>query len=49
MAGSKQKKASKKAGREKNKRLRKNSPTSLYVKGRISFEQYVKLTSKGGK
>ena len=49
MAGKSQKKSSRKAGREKAKRLRKNSPTSLYSKGKISFEQYVKLTNKGGK
>ncbi len=49
MAGKTQKKSSKKAGREKAKRLRKGSPTSLYSRGKISFEQYVKLTNKGAK
>lgn len=37
---------SRKMGRENRKRLRKGSPISLYVRGKISFEQYRKQTTK---
>lgn len=34
----------KKHGRNKRKQLNKNSPLSLYVKNKISFETYAKQT-----
>lgn len=34
-----------KYGREKKKKLRKGSPISQYVRGKISFETYRKLTN----
>lgn len=35
-----------KAGREKKKRLSKGSPISMYVRGLISFDQYVRSVVK---
>ena len=37
---------SKKKGREKRKRLRKGSPISQYVRGKVSFETYWKTVVK---
>lgn len=37
---------SKKSGRQNRKNLRKGSPISQYVKGKITFEEYAKQAGK---
>jgi hypothetical protein len=37
--------SSRKVGRNKRKALRKSSPFSAYVRGKITFEQYAKRKS----
>lgn len=34
---------SRKAGREKEKRKRRGSPISMYVRDKITFDQYLKM------
>ena len=41
----KQGKKSRKHGREIKKKSRKGTPLSLYVRGKISFNQYQQLTN----
>lgn len=38
--------SSRKVGRSKRKALRRGGLTSLYVRGKITFEQYAKLTKR---
>lgn len=38
-------KGNRKIGRQKKKNLRKGNPTSQFVRGLISFDQYVKLNN----